>query len=116
VSDAATALAALLTSVGLLITAVVGGWVLYRKVRAEAKADAARVLEASDKAHGELVVIKGEVRSLGEKVDGRLTQLIKSMDATSAAEVKVARAEGVALGEQSQRDRDSYPIHPETKP
>lgn len=77
-----TALAALVAAAGGILAAVLA----YR---------ARRGVEDATEA---LTVIEGEVREVGERIDGRLTELLKS---TSA----LARAEGVAQGEQSQRDR-----------
>lgn len=77
-----TAIAALLAAVGGIVAAILA----YRARRGVEDASLA------------LTVIEGEVREVGERIDGRLTELLKSSSA-------LARAEGVAQGEQSQRDR-----------
>lgn len=77
-----TAVAALVAACGGIIAAVLA----HRARRGVEDASAA------------LTLIEGEVREVGDRIDGRLTELLKS---TSA----LARAEGVAQGEQSQRDR-----------
>jgi len=50
-----------------------------------------------------IVRIGEDVYEIGRRVDGRLSELL-------AAEKGQARAEGVAAGEQSQRDRHPEPI------
>lgn len=83
-----TAIAALVAACGGILAAVLA----YR---------ARRGVEVATEA---LTIIEGEVREVGERIDGRLSELLKSSSA-------LARAEGVAQGEQSQRDRsaDSQP-------
>lgn len=81
--------------------AAVGAFVVARrnrkagdaaKLAAELAADAALALKAK------VVEIDGSVYQLGQRVDGRLSELL----AASSAQ---ARAEGQAAGEQTQRER-----------
>lgn len=76
-------------------------------ISTELKADAAK--EAAEHAKALLVEINGSVFTIGEKIDGRLTELIHAKDALLEVATARARAEGVAIGEQSERDRQSVP-------
>jgi hypothetical protein len=76
------ALAALVAAVGGIVAALLA-------YRAHGKAT---------EAVNELVIVKGQIHEVGAAVDGRLAELLRMAQALS-------HAEGVALGEQSQRDR-----------
>ena len=105
-TDTMASLAALLAALAGLITASVGLWVVYRKA-VEAKKAAERGNEA-------IILVDGQIRELGKRVNGRLSALLEAEAGRRAAESKAARAEGVAAGEQAQRDRDMSP--PEARP
>lgn len=47
---------------------------------------------------GEIAIVKGEIRNVGTRIDGRMDELLRAATASG-------RAEGVAAGEQAQRDR-----------
>ena len=79
-----TAVAAVLTALG----AILGAYWAYR-ARQATKLNEARIVET-----------QGGIYELGQKLDGRLEELLRISRAA-------ARAEGVAAGEQSQRDRSS---------
>lgn len=82
-------LALVITAVAALVAAV-GGIV--------AAALASRAKVAADNNASELVVVGDQVRALGKRMDGPLSELLVTTRA-------LARAEGVAAGEQAQRDR-----------
>ena len=77
-----TAVAALVAAFGGIIAAIL----------------AHRAREASKANSAEIIAVNGEVHEVGERIDGRLSELLRSTAA-------LARAEGVAAGDQSQRDR-----------
>ena len=81
-ADTITALAALVAAIGAIVATVLA----YR---------ARRVVEDID---AKVILIGGEVREVGRRIDGRLTQLLKSTG-------DLARGEGFAAGEQAERDR-----------
>jgi hypothetical protein len=83
---------ALISAVGIVLAAVIGlvGTVVVRKLNA---AKAAALQTATT-----LIEVGDKVFAVGEQVDGRLSELLREARA-------LARAEGVAQGEQSQRDR-----------
>lgn len=95
-----TALGALVTAVGVILIAY---WAYRSKERAtravEAAAEAARLTAQGNE---EIQLIHGEVREIGARIDGRLSELLKSS-------IAQARAEGIATGEQAQRDRTAPP-------
>ena len=95
-----TAVGAVITAVGVILVA----WWSYRaKERAADAADKAQAAaDLGARAVGELAVIRGEVREVGARIDGRLSELLTSSNS-------LARAEGVQAGEQAQRDRQSEP-------
>lgn len=78
-----TALAALVAAVGGVVAAIL----------------ASRAKKRVDTAAADLVLVGDEVRKLGDRMDGPLSELLVTTR-------KLARAEGVAAGEQAQRDRE----------
>jgi hypothetical protein len=82
ITSVVTALAALIAAFGGIFAAVL----------------AYRARQAARENSAEIIAVNGEVREVGERIDGRLSELLRSSNA-------LARAEGVAAGEQSQRDR-----------
>jgi hypothetical protein len=83
------------------VAAAVLGYTNRRKVDA-ARERAEKAAEAAADAAREVSLVHGEVREVGARIDGRLSELLKSSNA-------LARSEGIAAGEQSQRDRQSRP-------
>jgi len=81
----------IVTAVGVIVAAYYSYRAKQRAANAETKVDETKV---------DLQVIQGEVHEVGERIDGRLSELLD-------ASTKVARAEGVAAGEQAQRDRSA---------
>jgi hypothetical protein len=83
---------AIISAVGLILAAVVGlaTQLIVRRLN-EAKTVAERSAAV-------LIEVGDKVFAVGEQVDGRLSELLREARA-------LARAEGVAQGEQSQRDR-----------
>jgi hypothetical protein len=98
------AIAALVTSLGVLITVILT--FLNRRAAGHAReaAQAARkaaeiAAQAAEDARKEIIGVSEKgVIVLGKQLDGRLTQLIEETK-------KLARLEGIAEGEQRQRDR-----------
>ena len=90
-------LAALVTAVGVFVAVVIG--YLNRRAAAAAKVEATNAKDAAREAAARLIVVEGAVVEVGVRIDGRLTELLES-------ETGRARAEGVAQGEQEQRDRN----------
>jgi hypothetical protein len=90
--------ASIITAVAALVAACGGIVAAILAYHARVKAEEAR--QKAAQAVGELIVIEGEVRKVGEAIDGRLTTLLATTQA-------LARAEGIAQGEQAQRDRSS---------
>ena len=81
--------AAILTAIAAVIGAIGGIVAAVLSYRAKTRVD---------KVVRDLTIVDGNVVELGDRVDGRLSELLKTTQA-------LARAEGVASGEQSQRDR-----------
>jgi len=86
--------AAILVGMAVNLVGAVSAW------RARQEAKRARVAAESSK--DVYAVVDEHIVNLGRAVDGRLSELLKSTE-------RLARAEGVAAGEQSQRDRQSPP-------
>jgi hypothetical protein len=63
--------------------------------------------KAADKSNDGVIQVDGKLYSLGKQIDGRLSELLAGKDRESVNAVNLARAEGVAQGEQSQRDRNA---------
>lgn len=84
--EAITALAALVAAVGGIVAAVLAN----------------RAKMTAEDSHAQIIATKEGVFELGKQVDGRLTELLN-------ATRQSARAEGVAAGEQAQRDRAAEP-------
>ena len=95
-----TALGALVTAVGVILIAF---WAYRAKVKATEAADRTVKLDRV------LIDISDKVYALDERVDGRLSELLKSNREKSEALIVAARAEGIATGEQNQRDRHAPP-------
>lgn len=93
-----------LAGVAALVTAV---GILALQVRSGKKADDAKA--AAEDAKAILVNTADGVFELGKAIDGRLSALLAAKEAEFASEIKRARAEGVAAGEQAQRDRAAEP-------
>jgi len=93
-----TDLAGIIAAVGSVITALgvilVGYWAYKGKNRAD---DAKR---ASENNNARIVELDGKLYTLGVNVDGRLSELLR-------VSTEAARAQGVAEGEQAQRDRQA---------
>ena len=87
-----TVLVAFIGAIGLVVVALLG---LMTQVVLKRFAEAKEAAEATTAV---LVEVGDKVFRIGEQVDGRLSELLKEARA-------LARAEGVAAGEQSQRDR-----------
>ncbi len=97
-SDLAATITALATLVAAIGAVLVG---IRNSRKAEVAAIAATIAkEAAEASQREVVATKDGVFEVGRQIDGRLTQLM----ATATA---LARAEGIAQGEQAQRDRSS---------
>ena len=97
-----TALSALVAAIGAVAAVFVG--FLNRKAAAASKVAAEAAKVAAERTDERLIVVEGAVVEIGPAIDGRLTELL-------ASETGRARAEGIAAGEQQQRDRNSQP-HP----
>ena len=101
------ALTKLVIAVGVIVTAALT-FLNRRSVRAAAEratvaADAAVAAQvAAEAGKKAIVATEAGIFELGKQIDGRLSELLKSSSA-------LARAEGVAAGEQAQRDRASEP-------
>jgi hypothetical protein len=95
IASTITALGTLVAAIGAVILA----WRNSQKAD-EAKVKATLAAEAAAAAQREVIATKDGVFEVGRQIDGRLTQLMASATA-------LARAEGVAQGEQRQRDRQS---------
>jgi hypothetical protein len=113
----------LLTTIGTLATAAGAAYLAFLRYRdrretakenakatiaAEAAKTAAEkakeVAEASAKANRqELVLIKGEVRTIGKAVDGRLSAFIKALEASAKLEVEAALAKGILQGAANEK-------------
>ena len=98
-------LAAIIAAIGGVVTAVgvilIAYWSYRGKERATAAARAASdAATAAEESHKEIIAVGDKVFRVGEQLDGRLSELLASARLAS-------RAEGVAAGEQAQRDRSS---------
>ena len=91
-----TALGAFVTAVGVIVIAY---WSYRGKERASRAAD-----DAAD-AKKEIIAVGDKLYLLDRRVDGRLTELLEGIRAEGISAASLARAEGVAAGEQAQRDR-----------
>jgi hypothetical protein len=109
-----TAVGSVITASGVLLAVALGYLNRRASIAAKERSEdaalkateaASKASEAADLAAAnqrEIVVIHGEVVEVGKRIDGRLSELLKSTSALS-------RAEGRAEGEQSQRDRSAPP-------
>jgi hypothetical protein len=102
-----TAIASVIAAIGLIVTGVLA--YLARRAtlaaaeRATVAADAAVAAQlAAESSKKAIVATQDGIFELGKQIDGRLSELLKSSSA-------LARAEGVAQGEQAQRDRAADP-------
>jgi hypothetical protein len=102
-----TALGTLVAAIGAVLAVILS--FLNRRAATEARAkadDAAHAAErakvAAEDSKREIIATKEGVFEVGRQIDGRLSELLRSSTA-------LARAEGVAQGEQSQRDRAAAP-------
>lgn len=102
-----TAIASVVAAIGLIVTSVLA--YLSRRAtqlaaeRATIAADAAVAAQtAAESAKKEIVATANGIFEVGKKLDGRLTELL-------ASETALARAQGIAQGEQAQRDRAAEP-------
>ena len=90
------ALGGVVTAVGVIL---VGYWAYRAKERAADAAEAAAKAAAeANAARSEIMVVGDKIVEVGKALDGRLSELLREARAT-------ARAEGMAAGEQAQRDR-----------
>jgi flagellar biosynthesis component FlhA len=116
-----------LTTIGTLATAVGAAYLAflrYRDRRETAKENKAATVaaeqakQAADKAKDaaelaarqnkqELVLIKGEVRTIGKAVDGRLSAFIKALEASAKLEVEAALAKGILQGAANEKAAES---------
>lgn len=78
--------------------AIIGAIALAYRQSVEAKHLASDAKDAAESARVEIIATKNGIFEVGKQLDGRLSELLISSNAA-------ARAEGVAAGEQSQRDR-----------
>jgi hypothetical protein len=62
---------------------------------------------AAEQAAGAVIEVDGKVYRLDKSVDGRLTELLATNRRLADTAATLARAEGVAQGAQSERDRHS---------
>lgn len=88
-----TAVATLVAAVGALIVAIVTA---YNARSARTAAEESKA--AAEQSKAEIVATKEGVFELGKRVDGRLSELL-------AASIAAAKADGVTIGEQAERDR-----------
>ena len=96
IADVIVAVAGLVTAIGIVLASF---WAYRAKERAARAAElAATAAQHAADASTEIMLVHGEIRALGKRVDGRLSELL-------ASSIAAARSEGVAAGEQSQRDR-----------
>jgi hypothetical protein len=107
VAEVITATAALVAAVGAVAAVVVG--YLNRRAMTAAKEKAVHAANAAAEAKAaaqvtssRLVIVEDKIVEVGKQIDGRLSELL-------ASETGRARAEGIAQGEQTQRDRASGP-------
>ncbi len=63
--------------------------------------------KAVEEASSAIIEVDGKLYRLKDGVDGRLTELIATNKRLADTAATLARAEGVAQGEQAQRDRSS---------
>jgi hypothetical protein len=93
-------IAALLDGLVKIVTAI--GVIVVAYFAYRAKVEASRAARIADDLQAPLIRIGDQVLEVGDAIDGRLTALLKS-------ETSAARLEGVAAGEQAQRDRQAPP-------
>lgn len=93
------------------VGAILAAWWAYR-----GKNEAARAKQLAAEGKREIIASKveiirigDEVFEIGKKVDGRLTDLLEAMAAKGVTDTAKAHLEGVAEGEQRQRDRQAPP-------
>ena len=99
-----TAVTALVVAVGAFVLNLLRGQAAERAaVRAADEALAARV--AIEESKAEIILVGDRVVEVGKQIDGRMEELLRAARAA-------ARAEGVAAGEQSQRDRANPTAQP----
>ena len=96
-------LPATITAIGALVTALGVILVAYWAYRGKERASKAADLAADAKK--EIVAVGDKLYLLDKRVDGRLTELLAQARAEGVSNANLARAEGVAQGEQAQRDR-----------
>lgn len=89
-------LPSIISAIGGVITAI--GVILIAFWSYRAKERVADAVKQGKLNEAQIIAVGDTIYALGEKVDGRLTDLLRESKAAS-------RAEGVAAGEQSQRDR-----------
>jgi len=93
-----TALAAVIGAIGGIVAAILA-------YRSKQKAGEAKV--ATDENRAEIIAVGDKVYALGERLDGPLTELMKSIRAEGVSAANAARSEGHAAGEQAQRERQA---------
>jgi hypothetical protein len=105
-----TAIGSIVSALGVALAVVLGYLnrrsALAAKERAEeaaikattAASLAAAARSAAEASQAEILLTHGEVVEVGKRIDGRLSELLKSS-------IAQARAEGRSEGEQAQRDR-----------
>jgi hypothetical protein len=89
---------AIISAIGGGTVAIIGAIALAYRQAVEAKTQATAARDATEENRKEIIATKTGIYEVGKQLDGRLTELLISSNAA-------ARAEGVAAGEQSQRDR-----------
>jgi hypothetical protein len=87
-----------ITALSLLVTAIGAILAAYWSYRAKQATKDNKA--AIDDTKTEIVATKAGLFELGKAVDGRLSKLLE-------VSISNARAEGIATGEQSQRDRSA---------
>ena len=93
-----TALAAVIGAIGGIVAAILA----YR-----GKQKAGEAKTASDQNRAEIIAVGDKVYKLGERLDGPLSELMKSIRAEGVSAANAARSEGHAAGEQAQRERQA---------
>jgi hypothetical protein len=98
-------LAAVITATAALIGAFGGIVAAILAYRSKQKAGEAKV--ATDQNRTEIIAVGDKVYALGERLDGPLSELMKSIRAEGVSAANAARSEGHAAGEQAQRERQA---------
>jgi Flp pilus assembly protein TadB len=103
-AEVITALAALAASIG----AVAIAYLSYKaKVLSQnAESNARKAEKTAGENQATLIRIDNAIFEVGQRVDGRLSELLDAAKTQGVTDSALARAEGVAAGEKKQRDRE----------